>query len=226
MLIVDHIDRLCYMHDQYHQASFILDKVRRGSPYVDSMSYWTFTDIFEEAGPRATPFHGGFGLMNYEDIKKPAYYAFKYLNQLGATELKSADSSAIICKNTGGNVQALVWNFTIDHPGDTVNNQVFYKRNLPAKALPPAKLKLEGLKPGKYLVSIYQTGYGVNDPYTAYFKLGSPSQLTREQVKLLKLQNSDKPVQQNTVTVTASGKFEKQLNIRQNDVFLVTINRM
>jgi xylan 1,4-beta-xylosidase len=37
-----------YMHDQYHQASFILDKVRRGTPYVDSMSYWTFTDIFEE----------------------------------------------------------------------------------------------------------------------------------------------------------------------------------
>ncbi len=40
-----------FMHDQYHQASYILDKVRRAAPYVDSMSYWTFTDIFEENGP-------------------------------------------------------------------------------------------------------------------------------------------------------------------------------
>jgi beta-xylosidase len=30
-------------------------KVKRGSPYVDSMSYWTFTDIFEENGPAVTP---------------------------------------------------------------------------------------------------------------------------------------------------------------------------
>ena len=106
------------IHDSYHEAAYILNTVKWAAPYVNSMSYWTFTDIFEEAGPRAMPFHGGFGLMNYQDIKKPAYYAFKYLNQLGGTELKSADSSAIICKNTQGNVQALVWNFTtIDHPG-------------------------------------------------------------------------------------------------------------
>jgi xylan 1,4-beta-xylosidase len=213
------------IHDSYHEAAYILNTVKRAAPDVNSMSYWTFTDIFEEAGPRVTPFHGGFGLMNYQDIKKPAYYAFKYLNQLGNTELQCADSSAMVCKDLNGDVQALVWNFTIDHPGDNVNNQVFYKKLLPAKSLAPVQFKLRGLKPGKYRVSIYKTGYLSNDPYSAYFEMGSPSQLTIAQVKMLKQKDADDPVEQSTVTVNISGNFEKQLAIRQNDVLLIKINR-
>ena len=46
-----------FFHDQYHSASFILDRLRQTSPLAQSMSYWTFTDIFEENGPhrRAVP---------------------------------------------------------------------------------------------------------------------------------------------------------------------------
>jgi len=212
------------IHDSYHEAAYILNTVKRAAPIVNSMSYWTFTDIFEEAGPRATPFHGGFGLMNYQDIKKPAYYAFKYLNELGGTELQTADSSAIVCRDAKSGVQALVWDFTIDHPGDSVNNQVFYKRDLPSISLPHLQFKLRGLKPGKYAVSIYKTGYRANDPYTAYFEMGSPSQLSIKQVKMLKQQDADHPVEQNTVNVTASGILEKQLEMRQNDVLLIKIN--
>ena len=29
------------------------------------MSYWTYTDMFYEAGPPPAPFHGGFGLINH-----------------------------------------------------------------------------------------------------------------------------------------------------------------
>jgi xylan 1,4-beta-xylosidase len=213
------------IHDSYHEAAYILNTVKRAAPYVNSMSYWTFTDIFEEAGPRVTPFHGGFGLINYEDIKKPAFYAFKYLNELGKTELQCADSSAIVCKNEKGDIQALVWNFTIDLPKDSVNNQVFYKRLLPSKPLAPAALTLRGLKPGKYNISIFKTGYHANDPYSAYAEMGSPSQLTIAQVNALKQKSADKPIEQHIVTVGASGRFEKQLAISQNDVLLIKISR-
>lgn len=212
------------IHDSYHEAAYVLNTIKQAAPYVNSMSYWTFTDIFEEAGPRTTPFHGGFGLINYEDLKKPAYYAFKYLNQLGKTELKTADSSAIICKDSHG-VQALVWNFTIDHPGDSVHNQVFYKRDLPSKEMPPVDLKIKNLKPGRYTINIYKTGYGVNDVYTAYYKMGSPSQLTLAQVKLLKKQNSELPISKKIIQVNNSGQFEEKVSIRQNDVVLIKVSR-
>jgi xylan 1,4-beta-xylosidase len=214
------------IHDSYHEAAYILNTIKRAATVVNSMSYWTFTDVFEEAGPRVTPFHGGFGLMNYQDIKKPAYYAFKYLNQLGNTELQCADSSAMVCKDNNGSIQALVWDCTIDHPGDSVNNQVFYKRLLPSKPLAPVNFKLGGLKPGKYKLSIYKTGYHANDPYSAYFEMGSPSQLTTAQVKTLKQKDADEPVEQSVITVNTSGNLTKQLAIRQNDVFLIKVNRI
>jgi xylan 1,4-beta-xylosidase len=214
------------IHDSYHEAAYILNTVKKALPYVNSMSYWTFTDIFEESGIRTTPFHGGFGLMNYQDIKKPAFYAFKYLNELGNTTLTCSDSSALVSKDKTGNVQALLWDFTIDHPGDSVNNQVFYKRNLPAKPSSTVNLNISGLSAGKYTLSVYKTGYNANDPYTAYFEMGSPSQLTIPQVKTLKQLSSDNPVQKLVIEVGANGTFKRNWNLHQNDVMLVKLDRL
>ena len=41
------------------------------------MSYWTYSDLFEEPGPPTAPFQGGFGLLNPQGIRKPAYFAYK-----------------------------------------------------------------------------------------------------------------------------------------------------
>ena len=57
------------IHDTYHQPAYILQKLKQVGNTVDSMSYWVFTDIFEEAGPRFEAFHGGFGLMNTGMLK-------------------------------------------------------------------------------------------------------------------------------------------------------------
>ncbi|MCJ8208613.1 glycoside hydrolase [Mucilaginibacter sp. RS28] len=214
------------IHDTYEEAAYILNTVNRAANDVNSMSYWTFTDIFEEQGPRATPFHGGFGLINYQDIKKPAYYAYKFLNELGGQRLANADSSAIICKDKSGNVQALLWDCTIDHPGDSTNNQVFYKRLIPAKPIGSTRLKLRNLPAGKYRVEVYQTGYRVNDVYATYHDLGSPSQLTLQQVATIKKNNSGAPLMVSTVTIGSGGTFEKVLNMRQNDVYFVKLIKL
>ncbi|HEY4787456.1 MAG TPA: glycoside hydrolase, partial [Bacteroidales bacterium] len=110
------------IHDSYHQAAYVLEKIKQVGNAPNSMSYWTFTDIFEEAGPRFTPFHGGFGLLNYQGIKKPSFSAYAFLNKLGETELTDKDSSSWACKNGKGDVQVLFWNFTYTLP-DSVNNQ-------------------------------------------------------------------------------------------------------
>jgi len=212
------------LHDSYHEAAYILDKIKKASGAVNSMSYWTFTDIFEEAGPRMTPFHGGFGLLNYQDIKKPAYYAYQYLNKLGNTELKSNDESSIACKDARGNVQLLLWNFSITHPGDSVNDQVYYKRNLPAKQIGNVTIGIKNLQPGTYQIELYKTGYRANDAYTTYFGMGSPSQLSKQQVAQIKRTNGDKPLT-TRVKVLANGVFETELPMRENDVYLVTLKK-
>lgn len=213
------------MHDNYQQAAYILDKIKNGGPFVTSLSYWTFTDIFEEAGPRSTPFHGGFGLMNYQDIKKPAFYAYQYLNQLGTTELKNTDSQSIACKDPQGNMQLLCWDFTITHPGDSVNDQVYYKRDLRAKSTGSIQITIQDLPAGKYKLTTYRVGYRVNDAYSTYFDLHSPSQLSRDQVSWIKQANNGAAISSTSINVGQKG-ISKTIPMRQNDVYLFKIEKV
>lgn len=212
------------IHDSYHEAAYILDKLKKTGDAANSMSYWTFTDIFEEEGPRYTPFHGGFGLINYEDINKPAFYSYQFLNRLGKHELVDADGTSWACKDDKGNLQVLLWDFTITQP-DSVNNMVYYKRNLPAKAKGRVEVNFKNVPAGQYNLVVYKTGYQVNDPYTTYYEMGSPSQLTRAQVQQIKAKDNGAPIFKETVKVGVDGKVRKSFDIRENDVLLVTLNK-
>jgi xylan 1,4-beta-xylosidase len=211
------------MHDSYHSAAYILDKLKKCDDAAQSMSYWTFTDIFEEPGPRWEAFHGGFGLLNYQDIKKSAFYAYQFLNRLGATELKNSDRSSWICADKNGGVQALVWDFTNTFPGTNMINQVFYKRDLPAQPKGKVTLNLLNVPKGKYTVEIYKVGYRVNDAYATYRDLGAPNQLTKAQVAKIKSENSGAPIDVRTVKIGRDGNFEQQFDLRENDAVLVTL---
>ena len=211
------------LHDSYHSAAFILNKLKGTGDAAQSMSYWTFTDIFEEAGPRSSAFHGGFGLLNLQGIRKPAFYAYQFVHRLGEKELEVADSDAWVCADDKGGVQALFWDFTITHPGPSVNNQQFYNTDQPSLPAPGAQLRLSGLKPGSYELQAFKVGYRSNDAYSAYLAMGSPAQLTRAQVATLKELSKGAPFQTETVTVGADGQFQRSYGLNQNDAVLVLL---
>jgi xylan 1,4-beta-xylosidase len=212
-----------FMHDTYQQAAFILSKVKGAYQSVNAMSYWTFTDIFEENGPRFTPFHGGFGLINYEDLKKPAFYAFKFLNELGPTELANADPASWVCKSPDGCVQALFWNYTPIVPPKGTNDQQFYDHIIPAKGLDPVVLSITNLPAGSYSLKIYQTGCQVNDVFTRYLEMGAPAQLTPTQVQILREQSDGNPNSIETIQVEPDKPFVSRFHMRQNDVYFVKL---
>ena len=213
------------IHDSYHSAAFILDKLKKSGDAAQSMSYWVFTDIFEEAGPRFTPFHGGFGLLNYQDIRKPAFFAYQFLHRLGKTELATTDPATYATTDGKGNFQVLFWDFTVTNPAKTENNQTFYKRDLPAAPKGTVRVRLDQVPPGKYELTSYQVGYRVNDAYAVYKDLGSPAQLTRAQVAQLQAASDGRPSSYATITVGPDGSFQHALPMRDNDVFLLTLER-
>ena len=213
------------IHDSYHEAAYILQKLKQVGNTANSMSYWVFTDIFEESGPRFTPFHGGFGLLNYQGIKKPAYYAYSFMNKLGETELQNQDTESWACKNEKGGLQMLFWDFTNTHPGDSVNNQTYYIRNLPSKTKGKVRIDVSGIQKGKYQLEIYKVGYKSNDAYTTYFLMKRPNQLTKQQVTEIKQQNDGSPYSKETITVDSKGMYTKEIGINENDVFLLNFIR-
>jgi len=212
------------IHDTYHEAAYVLDRIKKAGDAANSMSYWVFTDIFEEPGPRFTPFHGGFGMLNYQAINKPVFYAYKFMNQLGNEELMNTDSCSWACKDENGNFQILLWDFTYTLP-DSVNNQDYYIRDLPAKSKGKIKITISDIPAGKYVVEIYKTGYRVNDAYTTYFEMGRPGQLTKEQVQKIKQLNDGAALSSERIKIKKGTTFQKELGIRENDVFLITMTK-
>lgn len=209
-------------HDSYHQAAYILQKLKQVGSAAQSMSYWVFTDIFEEPGPRFEAFHGGFGLMNTQGIKKPAYFAYQFLNQLSVTELKNTDAQSFATRDTKGNVQVLLWDSTRTLP-DGINNQQYYIKDLPPADKGEVNIQVNGLKKGRYTLSISQVGYKQNDAFTAYIGMGSPAQLSKAQVAELKASATGKPAQEKTIRVAKDGQFNVSLPLRENDVYLIQL---
>jgi len=214
------------LHDSYHEAAYILNKLKQIGNAANSMSYWVFTDIFEEAGPRFTPFHGGFGLMNIQGIKKPAYHAFSFLNKLGETELQNSDSASWACKGKDGDFQLLLWDYTYTLPDDSINNQEYYIRDLPSNAKGTVEIDISGIPAGNYQMDIYQVGYMHNDPYTLYHHLNKPDQLTQNQLVFLKSQSSGEPEYSELIRMNTDGNLIKEIELKENDVFLISFKKL
>ena len=66
------------------------------------MSYWTFSDVFEEQGVVKNPFYGGFGLIAAGGIPKPAFNAFKLLHRLGQQRIDLNSNSALLTRRQDG----------------------------------------------------------------------------------------------------------------------------
>lgn len=214
------------IHDSYHEAAYVLNKLKQVGNAANSMSYWVFTDIFEEAGPRFTPFHGGFGMLNTQGINKPVFYAYQFMNRMGNIELANNDSSSWVCTDSTKNIQALVWDYTNTHPGDSVNNQAYYIRDLPSKSKGKLKINIANVPDGSYAIEIYKAGYRSNDAYSTYLSMGKPSQLSLQQVEQIKKQNDGSPVSKEIIVVKNGIPFSKELDIRENDVYFLNLIRL
>ncbi|SEN43316.1 xylan 1,4-beta-xylosidase [Chitinophaga rupis] len=209
------------IHDSYHEAAYVLQKLKQVGKAANSMSYWVFTDIFEEPGPRFTPFHGGFGMLTIQGINKPVFYAYQFMNRLGNIELANTDSTSWVCRDSTGNIQVLAWDFTNTHPGDSVHNQQYYIRDLPSKPKGKLKINIANVPAGTYALEVYKAGYRCNDAYSTYLSLGKPAQLSRQQVEQIKSQNDGTPVSKEIIKVKDGTPFSKELAIWENDVYFL-----
>jgi len=209
------------VHDSYISAPYILTKLKASQGLAQGMSYWTYSDLFEEPGPPTAPFQGGFGLLNPQGIRKPAYFAYKYLHALQGQSLHTTDPQAML-STKGGSVTALLWDF--EQPAQKVSNRSFYTKLIPSHAGAPVTLKVAHLVPNTlYRVTIHRTGYHANDAYSAYIELGSPKDLTAEQIAHLNELTRDLPEADKTANSDPGGTVDLSIPMNSNDIVLVKL---
>jgi xylan 1,4-beta-xylosidase len=88
----------------------LANTIRQCDGLVSILSFWTFSDVFEENGPVAKPFEGMFGLRAKGGINKPSYYEFGLLHQLGDKRLANASRDVLVTKMANGGLAIAAWN--------------------------------------------------------------------------------------------------------------------
>ena len=210
------------VHDAYQSAAWLLARLKRCQGLAQSMSYWTYTDLFEEPGPPDRPFHGGFGLLTREGVRKPVYFAYQYLHALRGREIAGGDGCWASVDERG--VEAVLWDEQAVPMGQLTNRDYFGKPRAPGPAA-PVQLTLKHLKPGRYMLRVHRTGYQANDAYTAYLQMGAPDKLDEASLARLHGLTKDLPEQTRELLVGANGQTELTLSMRAHDVLRVSLQR-
>src|SRR5438874_6668635 len=88
--------------DSIYMGPWLADTIRQCDGLVDILSYWTFSDVFEEQGVIKQPFFGGFGLISEGGVPKASFNAFKLLHKLGESRITVDSESALVTKRADG----------------------------------------------------------------------------------------------------------------------------
>jgi xylan 1,4-beta-xylosidase len=151
--------------DSTYMGPWLADTIRQCDGLVSIMSYWTFSDVFEEQGVVKAPFYGGFGLVAADDIPKPAYNVFKLLHKLGDQRIALDSDSALLTRRDDGTLVLALWNYA--PPEQTGLPRV-------------VTVNFKGARPRRAVISRLDREHG--DVRPAYEKMGSPRYPTQKQI--------------------------------------------
>jgi xylan 1,4-beta-xylosidase len=155
--------------DAVFMGPWLADTIRQCDGLVDIMSYWTFSDVFEEGGVIKQPFFGGFGLIAKDGIPKPTFAVFELLHTLGEERLANDSSSALVTRKKDGSLVIAVWNYA------------------PPEQAGVAKTVTLKFKDATFHhASIARVDATHGDVHSDYEKMGSPPNPTQAQIATLR----------------------------------------
>jgi len=107
--------------DTAYVGAALADVISQCDGLVSEMSFWTFSDVFEESGPAHRPFDGSFGLMDLGGIRKPSYTAFALLHKLGVERIPNVTPGVLATRRADHSLAIAVWNLV--DPGSAASER-------------------------------------------------------------------------------------------------------
>ncbi|MEV0890970.1 beta-xylosidase [Promicromonospora sp. NPDC050262] len=201
------------IHDTLFAATYITRAYLRCAALADSVSYWTFTDVFEEGGAGIGPFHGGFGLVNEQGLHKPTYHAFEMLSRLGDTVLAALPYGTITQDSATREVSAVFFNYPDGMGRNGVGSELTYAATRGLADLGPARRirhTVEGLPPGA-VFTVESIDWDHGNVAEDWHRMGEPLNLTPAQTA--RLRESADALRVATLAVSGDGALDIDLEL-------------
>ncbi|MFZ0744689.1 MAG: glycosyl hydrolase family 39 [Terracidiphilus sp.] len=160
-----------HARDNWYVGPALARDISQCDGSVNLMSFWTFDDVFEEGGVTKEPFDGSFGLIAAERIRKPSFYDFSLMHELGDERIANPAGDVLITRRKDGSLVVAAWNL-VDM--DKV-----------ASGVPVTlRLRFRG-EPSGARVTIQRVDETHGNPMTAYRTMGTPRYPTQAQIASL-----------------------------------------
>ncbi len=156
--------------DSAYMGPFLANTIRECDGLTEMMSYWTFSDVFEEQGVVKTPFYGGFGILAERGIPKAAFNDFALLHRLGETRLDANSGSVLVTRRKDGSLAIAAWNLFLPEDAGLPKTITLHFNGVPHAGIAH--------------VTIVDKEHG--SPLAAYDKMGQPPSPTPSQIEELR----------------------------------------
>ena len=154
----------------------LANTIRECTGIADMMSFWTFSDVFEEGGPGPRPFDGSFGLRAEFGINKPSFYDFALLHQLGDKLIANESKDVLVTRNQAdGSLAIAAWNIVDPAPDGQPSSML----HAPSRTM---RLVVRGVAPDA-AVMIERVDNEHGNVLPVYVAMGRPPYPTPAQVE-------------------------------------------
>ena len=166
--------------DSVFMGPWMANTIRECAGKIQIMSYWSFSDVFEEQGVVRNPFYGGFGLIAADRIPKPSFNAFAMLHKLGDQQLASKSDSALVTRRDDGTVVLALWNYA-----PPVGKTASYTPGEPVGRPRHFRIDVKHLAAGAH-ATVWRLDATHGNAVALFDRMGRPDSPSREQITQLR----------------------------------------
>lgn len=198
------------VHDTAYNAAYLAPTLVRGGDLVDSFSYWTVSDTFEEVGVPTSFFHGGFGLLTHRQVKKPTYHLYAFLARMGDQVLARGDDH-LVCRDDAGRLTVLAWQPVggTEEPEELASHRLTFSIALDTDT-------------GEAFVLRHRVNEQAGNAWSAWAEMGRPRWPSARQLDALHA--CAEPGREHSRVAVTDGRLRLDLHLERHEVTLLEID--
>ncbi len=160
-----------------NEAAFIVKTLNEVSQNADYFAYWCLSDIYNQVGYGREAFHGNYGMLSMDGLRKPSYFAHQLMCMLGSEQIpfktsNNNDQTSVLISRNESTIQVLAYSFDIQYKVGDTSGKCAMEIELPINS-------------NLRLARIYRLDSKENNIINSWHEMGSPDYPNRMQIDKL-----------------------------------------